>query len=54
MTDISKTTLYSGGHKGAEAEFGQLAEAWNMQEVNISFEGHNPERTRGVQVLDRE
>jgi hypothetical protein len=54
MTDISKTTLYSGGHKGAEAEFGRLAEAWRMQEVNLSFEGHNPERTRGVRVLNLE
>ena len=54
MTDISNITLYSGGHKGAEAEFGRLAEAWNLQEVTISFEGHNPERTRGVRVLDRE
>ena len=26
MTDISSITLYSGGHKGAEAEFGKLAE----------------------------
>jgi hypothetical protein len=54
MTDISKITLYSGGHKGAEAEFGLLAEAWHMKEVNISFEGHNAERTRGVRVLNRE
>ena len=54
MTDISKFTLYSGGHKGAEAEFGKLAEAWNMQEVNFSFEGHNAERTRGARVLNRE
>jgi hypothetical protein len=54
MTVISKITLYSGGHKGAEAEFGKLAEAWNMNEVNISFEGHTAERTRGVQVLDPE
>jgi len=54
MTDISKITLYSGGHKGAEAEFGKLAEAWHMQEVNISFEGHTAERTRGVRVLSRE
>jgi len=54
MTDISKITLYSGGHKGAEAEFGKLAEAWNMKEVNISFEGHNAERTRGVRVLTAE
>jgi len=54
MTDISKITLYSGGHKGAEAEFGKLAEAWNMNEVTISFEGHNAVRTRGVRLLSRE
>ena len=54
MTDISRITLYSGGHKGTEAEFGKLAEAWNMKEVNISFEGHNTERTRGVRVLNAE
>ncbi|MDX9786613.1 MAG: hypothetical protein RBT11_07545 [Desulfobacterales bacterium] len=54
MTEVSKITLYSGGHKGAEAEFGKLAEAWHMNEVNISFEGHSPERTRGIRVLSRE
>lgn len=54
MTDISKCTLYSGGHKGTEAQFGKLAEAWNIEEINISFEGHNAERTRGIRVLDRE
>jgi len=54
MTDISKITLYSGGHKGAEAEFGKLAEAWGMNEVNYSFDGHNAERSRGIRVLDRE
>jgi hypothetical protein len=30
MKDISKVTLYSGGHRGAEAEFGRLAQAWNL------------------------
>jgi hypothetical protein len=54
MTDISAITLFSGGHKGAEAAFGRLAEAWGMQEVNISFEGHNTERNRGVRVLNTE
>ncbi|MCD6584145.1 MAG: hypothetical protein J7K96_00105 [Desulfobacteraceae bacterium] len=54
MTDISKITLFSGGHKGTEAEFGKLAEAWQMKEVNISFEGHDAARTRGVRVLSRE
>ncbi|NIA12062.1 MAG: hypothetical protein GWP10_20650 [Nitrospiraceae bacterium] len=54
MTDISKITLYSGGHKGTEAEFGKLAETWHIKEVNISFEGNNPERTQGLRVLTRE
>ena len=54
MSDITKTTLYSGGHKGAEAEFGRLAQAWNLEEVNLSFEGHTTERTRGVRLLDKE
>ena len=54
MTDYSNVILYSGGHKGAEAEFGKLAESWGIQEVNFSFEGHNIERTRGVRVLSPE
>jgi len=51
MSDRSQITLYSGGHKGAESEFGKLAERWGIQEVNFSFEGHGTERTRGVRVL---
>ncbi len=51
MTDRSHITLYSGGHKGAESEFGKLAERWGIQEVNFSFEGHDTERTRGIRVL---
>jgi len=51
MTDRSQITLFSGGHKGAEAEFGKLAEQWGIQEVNFSFDGHEIERTRGVRVL---
>ncbi|RPJ76835.1 MAG: hypothetical protein EHM15_01325 [Desulfobacteraceae bacterium] len=51
MSDHSQVTLYSGGHKGAEAEFGRLAEKWGLNEVNFSFEGHEIERTRGVRVL---
>jgi hypothetical protein len=54
MTDRSEITLYSGGHKGAESEFGRLAERWGIQEVNFSFEGHTIERTRGVKVLGPE
>ncbi|MBN2419864.1 MAG: hypothetical protein JXL81_10800 [Deltaproteobacteria bacterium] len=54
MRDISKITLYSGGHKGAEAEFGKLAEAWGINEVNFVFEGHSAERTKNLRVLTGE
>jgi hypothetical protein len=54
MTDTSAMTLYSGGHKGTEAEFGKLCEAWRMKEVNFSFEGHKTERVRGLRELSRE
>jgi len=54
MPDTSTITLYSGGHRGAEAEFGKLAEAWLMKEVNFTFEGHKAERTRGLRVLTQE
>jgi hypothetical protein len=54
MANRSQITLYSGGHRGTETEFGLLAERWGIQEVNFSFEGHNISRTRGVQVLTPE
>ena len=54
MTDRSDITLYSGGHRGAEAEFGRLAEQWGLAEVNFSFPGHAPERSRGLHVLGPE
>ena len=54
MTDRSQITLYSGGHRGAEAEFGKLAERWGIHEVNFSFEGHAIERTRGIVLLTPE
>jgi len=54
MTDRANITLYSGGHRGAESEFGSLAERWGIREVNFSFEGHTIERTRGVQMLTPE
>jgi hypothetical protein len=51
MADCSQFTLYSGAHRGAESEFGRQAERWGIQEVNFSFEGHAPERARGLRVL---
>ena len=41
-------TLLSGGARGAEAEFGVCAETWGLTELNFSFEGRAPERSRGL------
>ena len=46
--------LFSGGAQGAEAEFGACAERFGIEEVNFSFDGHNPARTRGLRVLNHE
>jgi len=46
--------LFSGGIKGAEAEFGDNAERFGIAEVNFSFEGHNLVRRRGLRVLNPE
>lgn len=47
-------TLFSGGHKGTEAEFGMQAERWGVKEVNFSYEGRQPARDRGLVVLSPE
>lgn len=44
-------TLFSGGIKGAEAEFGATAERYGIKEVNFTFEGHGIVRQRGVHIL---
>jgi hypothetical protein len=46
-----KCILYSGGIKGAEAEFGANAERCGIEEVNFTFEGHGIVRQRGVRVM---
>ena len=46
--------LYSGGVKGAEAEFGAHAEKIGIEEVNFTFEGHQIVRKRGVRFLTHE
>lgn len=43
----SDCTLYSGGANGAEEEFGFHAEAWGVNEVNFTFDGHKQTRSRG-------
>lgn len=44
--------LHSGGAKGAEAAFGEVAERYGIREVTFSFDGHaSRERDRGLRVL---
>jgi len=50
----SSFTLLSGGARGAEAMFGECAEAWGLSEINFTFEGRNPERKRGLVRLSAE
>lgn len=54
MKKPGQYTLYSGGHRGAEAEFGRQAEQWGVKEVTYSFEGNTPERTANLTVLSAE
>jgi hypothetical protein len=54
MLDPRNCVLYSGGAGGTEQFFGAQAEAWGMEEVNFSFEGHQIERARGVRILTDE
>jgi hypothetical protein len=44
--------LFTGGIKGAEAQFGINAEHFGIEEVNFTFEGHAIERNRGVRILN--
>ena len=43
----SAVTLYSGGAKGAEAAFGEVAARWGCTEVAFTFDGHLQERSQG-------
>lgn len=52
MTRRSQRHLLHGGHKGAEAEFGRAAESWGLTETTLSFEGHQMERAKNVEMLD--
>jgi hypothetical protein len=54
MIDRSEVTLYTGGHKGTEAEFGRNAERWGIRQVTFSFEGHQMEYAKDVRVLNEE
>ena len=54
MNNPDQFTFYGGGHRGTEAEFGRLAERYGLREINFSFDGHKPERGKGLHILSSE
>ncbi len=51
MAEPSQCTLYSGGHQGAEAEFGKNAQQWGVGETNFTFDGHQVARETNLKTL---
>ena len=51
MATTTKAKLVSGGHKGAEAEFGRAAKRWGIDQTTLSFAGHAMEWPMSVRVL---
>ena len=51
MPNSNRVSLISGGHRGAEAEFGRCAKRWGIDQTTLSFEGHAMEWPVGVKVL---
>ena len=54
MPNTTRPSLISGGHRGAEAEFGRCAKRWGIDQTTLSFEGHAMEWPVGVKVLSDE
>lgn len=52
--NAQELTLYSSATRGAEEEFGKLAEQHGIQEINYSFAGHPNTRSRGLRELTRD
>ena len=52
--DHKTCTLYSGGLKGAEATFGEVAEKLGVKEIIFSFEGHKLNRNKNAVILSKE
>lgn len=51
MLDLTQFTLYSGGHAGAEAAFGDLSEKWGIKEVNFVYKNQNICRDKSTVLL---
>ncbi len=54
MSNATRPHLISGGHKGAEAEFGRAAKRWGIEQTTLSFEGHDMEWPHSVRTLPAE
>lgn len=54
MIKPNEVTIYSGGARGAEAVFGEAANAWGLKEVNFTFQGHHILRTVNTVELTME
>ena len=51
MPNTTRPKLLSGGHRGAEAEFGRAAKRWGLEQTTFSFEGHDMEWPVSVKLL---
>ena len=47
-------TLISGSAKGVEKAFGEAAERHRVGEINFTFAGREPKRSRGLEILSEE
>ncbi len=52
--DHKTCTLYSGGLKGAEATFGEVAEQLGVKEIIFTFEDHKLNRNKNAVTLSKE
>ena len=51
MATPKKPKLISGGHRGAEAEFGRAAKRHGIAQTTLSFKGHAMEWPVNVKVM---
>jgi hypothetical protein len=54
MTERDRMRLIHGGHRGAESEFGRAAERWNVPQTTISYEGHEMDFAKNLELLGEE
>ena len=52
--NANEVTLFSGGAKGAEAAFGEMAAAHGLKETNYTFPGHHINRSTNMYTLTAE